>query len=135
MPAPSRAKWMWRDLPRVERLALRVYFRALEAKYGPFSDRVTSAQAKLVCELWRAASSASEAAVSEASKRRAGRGRRPSLQHVGRQQKRQALSVGSYDAALDRLEQMTGGARRPTADELLDRAHRAMRADAEAGGE
>ena len=130
---PSPPKGYFKEYAQPARRQLRGYFRALEIKYGPFADRVVRAQARLTCEAWLQADAASGAAIETTSKRQRGTGRRPSAQQVGRSMKRSALQVETYQRALDRLEAMAGGARKPTPDELLDRAHAAMRA--EAGGD
>jgi hypothetical protein len=83
----------------------RVHYAALETRLGPFDPamRLYAGGASALWVTWRLDSDAAE----EASQaRQEGRGRRPSAQAVARLKKRAALSWGSYDAALRRLEGM-----------------------------
>jgi hypothetical protein len=104
-PVASRARRLWRDLPKADRGRLRAMFRTLEARFG-LRDRLAAEYARLATEAWGTASQASEAALAEGAKRRHGRGRRPSLQALDRRQKRQALSVGSFDQLVRRLHEL-----------------------------
>jgi hypothetical protein len=71
-------------------------------------DSVTLAYAQAVVAMWWSfAQSTMELAELEA-KRRAGRGRRPSVQAIERLRKRQGVAFQSYDAALRRLEELAG---------------------------
>lgn len=106
MPAPSWSRPLWRDLPAAERRELRACLRALEARYGPFTERLTRRYARLAAEAWWTAEQASEAAVAEGAKRRHGRGRRPSLPSLDRRRKRQALGVEAFDRAVDKLREL-----------------------------
>jgi hypothetical protein len=76
--------------------------------------------ARLTTEAWWAARYASEQAVSMASRRRFGKGRRPAVTAVDRQQKRASLNVGTFDQLLRRLEEMTGRRGRDAATVLRE---------------
>jgi hypothetical protein len=121
MPSGSAPRRLWRDLPAPERRQLRAYYRSIAGRYGPFRDRIVSEQARLVTEAWWVAVHASRTAITEATKRQHGRGRRPGQPAVNRAMRRSALQGGTYDAALRRLEELSGGERKPTVDELLAR--------------
>lgn len=86
-------------------------YRGLEARLaGPF-DAVTRQYAAGVSALWVEWRSDKLAQEEAERARQAGRGRRPSVQEIARLKKRAALSWGSYDAALRRLEELA--AKRP----------------------
>src|SRR5438093_12648356 len=88
----------------------RSHFRALEQRLGPF-DPVTrqyaGAAAVLWCEFRRDTLALEEAEAA----RREGKGRRPSTSAIARLKKRAALTWGSYDAALRRLEELAAKTR------------------------
>ena len=109
---PSWPRGLWMDLPKAERRELKDFLRTLEARCGPFRDRVTRGYAKLTTEAWWTAQQASTTAVAEGVKRLHGRGRRPSLQHFDRRLKRQWLGVEGFDKLVRRLEEL-GGERKP----------------------
>lgn len=107
-PVPSWSRGLWRDLPWAERRALKAVLRELQARVGPFRDRLTRRYAKLAAEAWWTAEQASGAAVEVGVKRQHGRGRRPSLQAFDRRLKRQGLGVEAFDKLVRRLEELAG---------------------------
>jgi hypothetical protein len=105
---PSRARRLWKDRPRDERRPMRSYFRALDARYGPFRDAVVFEHARLTTEAWWAAAYASGVAIVEIGNRQRGRGRRPNHQAIDRRLKRAGLGSGTLDQMLRRLEELAG---------------------------
>jgi hypothetical protein len=99
----------------------RAQYSALEQRLGAF-DSVCREYAGAVAVLWcefRADTLALEAAEDA---RHGGKGRRPSTQAIARLKKRAALSWGSYDAALRRLEELM--AKRPRTVTFADTVRR-----------
>jgi len=83
----------------------RLHYQALEARLGPF-DKVTSHYAGAAAVLWCEFRQDILALESAEQLRQDGKGRRPSVQSIARLKKRAALTWGSYDAALRRLEEL-----------------------------
>ena len=83
------------------------YRDALEDRYGPlcplaaFQADVT---ASFMNTLWQAMIRMNQGTA----KRNRGRGRRPSLDTLGRLDKRQGLDYSTYDQALRKLEELVG---------------------------
>lgn len=127
------ARWergLWKDAPGPARAELRDLYARLRKQYGPFGRAGLGRRwAKLVAEAWFTADGASTAAVLAVVKRQEGKGRRPNMRQVNQALKRQGLGVGSLDPMLRRLQDLVGGLRRPSPDELLDRVHEAMRGE------
>lgn len=90
----------------------REHYRALETRLGAF-DPVCRDYAGGVAALWCEYRSDTFALEQAETARLEGKGRRPSNQAIARLKKRAALSWGSYDAALRRLEDLM--AKRPRA--------------------
>jgi hypothetical protein len=78
--------------------------RALEARYGPFTERLVWKHAQLVCEALRAQETTSREATVDVAKRAHGTGRRPARKDVGRALKRAGLQAGTAERLLVRLE-------------------------------
>ena len=91
----------------------REHFKALDQRLGPF-DQVTREYAGAVAALWCEFRSDTLALEAAERTRREGQGRRPSTQGIARLKKRAALSWGSYDQALVRLEALTATRPRST---------------------
>jgi hypothetical protein len=83
----------------------REHYRALEQRLGTF-DSVCREYAGAVAALWCEFRSDTLALEAAEKARDEGQGRRPSAQMIARLKKRAALSWGSYDAALRRLEEL-----------------------------
>lgn len=104
---------MFRNHLNVRGVWYREHYKALDQRLGPF-DQVSREYAGAVAALWcefRGDTLALEAAELA---RREGQGRRPSTQAIARLKKRAALSWGSYDQALVRLEALTVNRPRPS---------------------
>jgi hypothetical protein len=101
-------------MPAAERRQLRRFFSSLSRRYGPFADFLSWEFARLATETWWTAQAASSSALTEGSKRRNGKGRRPSLHAIDRRLKRQGLGVGTLMQVLDRLEQLARPSKRVT---------------------
>jgi hypothetical protein len=100
---------------------LRRFYRALEAKHGPF-DEVGREYGRLAAEAWWGAVAASGEALGTVTKRRYGKGRRPSVQMLDRRLKRQGLGATTFDALVKRLEELGAGASQRTLASAL-KAH------------
>lgn len=95
----------------------REHYRALESRLGTF-DPVCREYAGAVAALWCEFRTDTLALEAAEQARRVGQGRRPSTQAIARLKKRAALSWGSYDAALRRLEELM--AKRPRTTTFAD---------------
>lgn len=99
----------------------REHFRAIEMRLGSF-DPVCRDYAGGVAALWcEYRTDVLSLEVAETA-RADGHGRRPSVQAIARLKKRAALSWGSYDAALRRLEELM--AKRPRTVTFADTVRR-----------
>ena len=98
------------------------HFKALAKRFGPF-DEFTRHYASSVAALFIEFRSASEALQDAQRQRQVGKGRRPNQLAINRLQKRAGLCWQSYDAALQRLEdlchQKPSPTRPPTREELM----------------
>jgi hypothetical protein len=99
----------------------RDHYRALEQRLGAF-DSVCREYAGAVAALWCEFRTDTLALESAEKARNEGQGRRPSTQAIARLKKRAALSWGSYDAALRRLEDLM--AKRPRTVTFADTVRR-----------
>lgn len=130
------ARWervLWKDAPGPARADLRDLYARLRKQYGPFGRAGLGRRwAKLTAEAWYTTDAASSAAVDAVTKRQTGRGRRPNARQVNQALKRQGLGAASLDSLLRRLQDLAGGRRAVSPDELLDRVHAAMRRDGDA---
>src|SRR5262245_23154936 len=88
-------------------------YQGLEAEYGPFTSVVVRFQAGRAALLAVNLTAASRALDPARRQRTTGQGRRPSERRIGRLARRVGLEDGSYQAALDRLRELTAAARRP----------------------
>ena len=109
-----RDRRTWLDMPMAERRQLRRFLASLRRRHGPFTDFLGWEFARLTTETWWTAQAASASALAEGSKRRNGRGRRPTLQALDRRLKRQGLGIGTLMQMLDRLEQLARPTKRAT---------------------
>ena len=101
----------------------REHYRALAERHGPF-DKVSREYAGAVAALWCEYKGDTLALECAEQLRQDGKGRRPSSQAIARLKKRAALSWGSYDASLRRLEELT--ARQSRHVNPLDAVRRAV---------
>jgi hypothetical protein len=99
----------------------REHYRALDARLGPF-DSVCREYAAGTCVMLCEFKTDTLALEAAEHARRDGHGRRPSTQAIARLKKRTALSWGSYDAALRRLEELV--AKRPRTTTFADSVRR-----------
>lgn len=99
----------------------REHYRALETRLGSF-DSVCRDYAGGVAALWCEYRSDVFALEVAETARQDGQGRRPSVQAIARLKKRAALSWGSYDASLRRLEDLM--AKRPRTTTFADAVRR-----------
>jgi len=95
---------------------------ALEDQYGPLG-LLAALQADFVAQFMVTVFLTMQRHNQAIAKRRAGRGRRPSLDAIGRLGKRQGLDYSSYDLAVRRLEELTAPAkaRKSTPADLVAR--------------
>jgi IS4 transposase len=96
-----------------ERRRLRTYLRALVSRCGPPDDATVWEHMILTTEVWWTGREASSSALVEGTKRRHGKGRRPTLQAIDRRLKRQGLGVSALDQMLRRLEELTAAEKSP----------------------
>jgi hypothetical protein len=96
-----------------ERRRLRTYQRALVSRCGPPDDATVWEHMILTTECWWTGREASSSALVEGTKRRHGKGRRPTLQALDRRLKRQGLGVSTLDQMLRRLEELTTADKSP----------------------
>jgi uncharacterized protein HemY len=96
---------------------------ALETEFGPFDTDVVRFAAGGVALLEVSLTASSRALDAARRQRATGKGRRPSERQLERLARRVGLDDGSYQAALDRMREMTSRSDRtpPTIAELAQR--------------
>jgi hypothetical protein len=80
-------------------------FRELEGRFGPF-DAIARSQAAATATFWAEFRSDTEALSLAEHARRLGKGRRPSAARIVQLKRRRALSWGSYEQGVRRLEEL-----------------------------
>jgi hypothetical protein len=86
--------------------AFRRGYDALVERFGPFESKLLRLEASRVAAAWANLEDATRALADARRRRATGRGRRPASRDVERFARRQGLADGSYQLALNRLEQM-----------------------------
>jgi hypothetical protein len=83
------------------------------SRRGAPADAVVWEHMILTTEVWWTGREASSSAVLEGTKRRHGKGRKPTLQAIDPRLKRQGLGVSTLDQMLRRLEELTASTKSP----------------------
>lgn len=96
---------------------VRAHYRALEQRLGPF-DELARQYAATVATLYFEFTDDTNRLEEATGARDNGKGRRPSAAAIARLKKRAALTWGSYDSALQRLESLCAQQRKRQADPL-----------------
>lgn len=115
------------DHSGAEGAAFRRCYAALVERYGEFTTKLLRLEASRVAVAWVNWADATKALSAARRHRAKERGRRPGSRDVERLARRQGLADGSYQLALNRLEEMAAQARKqPPASglSLLDRVSR-----------
>src|SRR5262249_45370951 len=102
---------------------LRRAYHALESECGPFTSDTLRFQAGRVALLEVNLTASSRALDAARRARATGKGRRPSERRIERLARRVGLDDGSYQAALDKLRELSAARRKPVslAEELARR--------------
>lgn len=93
--------------------AFRRCFDALTERFGQFETRLLRLEASRVSAAWVNLEVATKELSAARRRRSKERGRRPGARDVERLARRQGLADGSYQLALNRLEEMVGGTTKP----------------------